>query len=292
MSNCGKLCRRKYPRSAVTNLGLANLLGQVNVSERTCAVCQVSIGHLPSRSRYCTPRCRKRAEVLKRDPAVRRAKQQARQEAERAGRCCAECGMSIAHRPIHAKYCNRVCLKNTEVRCDREIRRRRTRAWLAANPEYGSTWRRENKEKSRVISRRSYQNNKTKCRAANLAWEARNPRAHAERGMVRRARLLGNPHSVGGSARDWLRLVRRYRGCCAYCGVAAINPEMDHIVPLSRGGRHAIGNVLPSCSECNRSKNATLLIVWKCRRKGLGKYGRSRTGSESCAFTSTRNSSA
>lgn len=54
MSNCGKLCRRKYPRSAVTNLGLANLLGQVNVSERTCAVCQVSIGHLPSRSRYCT----------------------------------------------------------------------------------------------------------------------------------------------------------------------------------------------------------------------------------------------
>ena len=257
------------------------------MSERTCAVCQVSIGHLSSRSRYCTPRCRKRAEVLKRDPAVRRAKQQARQEAKRAGRCCAECGVSIAHRPTHAKYCNRVCLKNTEVRRDREIRRRRTRAWLATNPEYGKTWRQNNKEKTRAASRRTYHKNKVKCRAANLAWEARNPGAHVERSMVRRARLLGNPGSVGVSARDWLRLVRRYRGCCAYCGTAVVAPEMDHVVPLSRGGRHAIGNVLPVCSECNRSKHAILLIVWKYRRKGLGTYGRSRAGSESRTLTGT-----
>lgn len=292
MSNCGKLCRRKGPGSAVTNPGHANLLGQVNVFDRTCAVCRVSIEHLPRRSRYCTPKCRKRAEVLKRDPAVRRAKQRARWEVERAGRRCAECEASIAHRPAQAKYCNRICLKKTEVRRDREIRRQRTKAWLVAHPDYGNAWRRANKEKSSVISRRAYQNNKANYRAANLAWEARNPGAHVERSMARRARLLGNSGSVGVSARDWLRLVRRYGGCCAYCGTAVVAPEMDHVVPLSKGGRHAVGNVLPACSECNRSKNAALLIVWKHRRKGLTQHGRSRTGSESCALTGTGNSPA
>jgi len=29
---------------------------------------------------------------------------------------------------------------------------------------------------------------------------------------------------------------------------------MDHIIPVSRGGRSIKGNVVPSCRECNKNK--------------------------------------
>jgi hypothetical protein len=62
--------------------------------------------------------------------------------------------------------------------------------------------------------------------------------------------------------KDWDRLVARYSGCCAYCGE---NKELtlDHIVPVSRGGRHAAGNFLPACRSCNSSKSSKFLIEWR-----------------------------
>ncbi|MCA9484169.1 MAG: HNH endonuclease [Nitrospina sp.] len=33
---------------------------------------------------------------------------------------------------------------------------------------------------------------------------------------------------------------------------------MDHVVPLSRGGRSTKGNIVPACKECNtKKKHAT-----------------------------------
>jgi 5-methylcytosine-specific restriction enzyme A len=46
------------------------------------------------------------------------------------------------------------------------------------------------------------------------------------------------------------------RGVCAYCQTvfAADELTMDHIVPLSRGGRSTKGNVVPCCKTCNTEK--------------------------------------
>jgi 5-methylcytosine-specific restriction endonuclease McrA len=45
-------------------------------------------------------------------------------------------------------------------------------------------------------------------------------------------------------------------GICQYCGGKFPPDEltMDHIVPLSRGGKSAPGNVAPACKECNTKK--------------------------------------
>lgn len=41
---------------------------------------------------------------------------------------------------------------------------------------------------------------------------------------------------------------------CQYCGQAAEN--VDHVIPRSRGGRHAWENVVAACKRCNsRKKN-------------------------------------
>lgn len=67
------------------------------------------------------------------------------------------------------------------------------------------------------------------------------------------------------TGRDVKRLFDRHRGCCAYCGKRPKHLELDHVIPLSRGGRHAIGNLLPACRRCNRSKHSRLLVEWRGR---------------------------
>jgi hypothetical protein len=43
---------------------------------------------------------------------------------------------------------------------------------------------------------------------------------------------------------------------------------MDHVIPLAKGGRHTIGNVLPVCGYCNSTKHSLLLVVWRLRNAG------------------------
>jgi 5-methylcytosine-specific restriction protein A len=60
----------------------------------------------------------------------------------------------------------------------------------------------------------------------------------------------------------WSRKVQS--GECYYCGhnVGAKNLTMDHIVPLSRGGKSKKGNLVPACKECNNKKKYLLPLEW------------------------------
>jgi 5-methylcytosine-specific restriction endonuclease McrA len=46
-------------------------------------------------------------------------------------------------------------------------------------------------------------------------------------------------------------------GVCAYCGNTATS--IDHIIPVSRGGRSKRGNLLPCCDSCNSKKHTSTL---------------------------------
>ncbi|MEE3258467.1 MAG: HNH endonuclease [Candidatus Latescibacterota bacterium] len=37
---------------------------------------------------------------------------------------------------------------------------------------------------------------------------------------------------------------------------------MDHVVPLSRGGRTVKSNVVPCCKDCNSQKRNLLPLEW------------------------------
>ena len=51
-------------------------------------------------------------------------------------------------------------------------------------------------------------------------------------------------------------------GKCAYCGEAKDEMTLDHILALSRGGKHERSNVTWACKECNLSKGSKLLSEW------------------------------
>jgi len=52
---------------------------------------------------------------------------------------------------------------------------------------------------------------------------------------------------------------------CVACG----NPEVtiDHIIPISKGGRHSVGNIQPMCRKCNGSKGSKLNFEWRVWRE-------------------------
>jgi len=65
------------------------------------------------------------------------------------------------------------------------------------------------------------------------------------------------------SSQWWKR--RCAKSECYYCR-QSFNPKdltMDHIIPISRGGRTTKGNVVPCCKECNNNKKQLLPIEWE-----------------------------
>lgn len=54
--------------------------------------------------------------------------------------------------------------------------------------------------------------------------------------------------------KEWEEIKDRFGHKCAYCHRQMQRLEMDHVVPLSKGGKHTAENVVPACRTCNAKK--------------------------------------
>jgi 5-methylcytosine-specific restriction endonuclease McrA len=61
-----------------------------------------------------------------------------------------------------------------------------------------------------------------------------------------------------------MRLFADAKACC-YCGkdMRSVEKSMDHVVPLSRGGAHALSNVVIACKPCNFEKGTRTQGEWR-----------------------------
>lgn len=103
---------------------------------------------------------------------------------------------------------------------------------------------------------------KARLRTYRKRWRQNNPDAQAKlaaRIQARRAeRLLSAPGGAFDANRpDYQKRIRLYRGLCAFCRESPYQ-ELDHRVPLSRGGTNHAHNIFPACRKCNRSKSARI----------------------------------
>ena len=48
---------------------------------------------------------------------------------------------------------------------------------------------------------------------------------------------------------------------CAYCGTLG-DLEVEHVVPISQGGQHHLGNIVPACHLCNSNKATADAHQW------------------------------
>ena len=70
---------------------------------------------------------------------------------------------------------------------------------------------------------------------------------------------------------QWLGLMEAWGGC-AYCGGDGAALQKDCMLPISRGGRYTLANVVPACGPCNASKCNTEVTTW-LRRKRMDEAG-------------------
>jgi 5-methylcytosine-specific restriction endonuclease McrA len=69
------------------------------------------------------------------------------------------------------------------------------------------------------------------------------------------------------TATQWAALVEAWGGC-AYCRAETGALQRDCVLPISRGGRYTLENVVPACASCNASKHNDEVTGW-LRRKRL-----------------------
>ena len=55
------------------------------------------------------------------------------------------------------------------------------------------------------------------------------------------------------------------KGVCHYCHRTFPSAEltMDHIIPISRGGKSTKGNIVACCKECNTRKKHLMPMEWE-----------------------------
>lgn len=146
------------------------------------------------------------------------------------GRVCEHCGTAMpTSRRVDARFCNRSCLE-------------KFRHQSGIRAEY-------------------HHLTQTRKSARNREWRRRNPISTANHRHTRRSK----ERSGRITTRDWNRALNRTNGCCYYCGERA-PLTMEHVVPLSRGGLHTIGNVVPACGPCNYTKSSRFVIEWRSRK--------------------------
>lgn len=127
--------------------------------------------------------------------------------------------------------------------------------------QWYAKWVEENREKLNDNSKRWRERHPERARAATAKWESKHPESGRLKMHKRRARMANADRRIV-LRRDVERLLR---SDCAVCG-SKNGIVIDHIIPISRGGRHAIGNLQPLCGFCNASKGAKTMVEWKfCR---------------------------
>lgn len=161
--------------------------------------------------------------------------------------CSTECKASAKRAYDRARY-----LEN------REATIARAQSWYSVNVdrkrEYDAAYREATRDE-RLAAKREW----------SRSFQAANPDAVRLRANKRRAAKAANGVLTVTLA-DLARLLRHYRERCGYCADAftEINPlEWDHIIPISRGGRHSVGNLIPSCRACNRAKLTRTIMEWR-----------------------------
>ncbi len=152
---------------------------------------------------------------------------------------------------------------------NKEKSKAKAAAWYAANPERMKAYRAANKERAkaataswnaansewvRVRNAAWRAANKDRVRATNAAWAKANAEKRADGCQQRRVRIKGGVVEKI----DRRAIYDRDNGECHLCGkhVPEKEMELDHLIPVSRGGDHVALNLRVSCRSCNRRRGA------------------------------------
>lgn len=143
----------------------------------------------------------------------------------------------------------------------------RTIAWRKAHKEQSREYEREwyHKNREHILEHKKEYNKEYKKRP-----DFKERRTVMDRNARARRRNVQGKHTVK-EIKDQLK---RQKGKCYWCGkklnkdVDVDAPQVDHVIPLARGGTNDISNIVIACAACNQSKNDSLPSEWRNNPSG------------------------
>lgn len=156
-----------------------------------------------------------------------------------------------------------------QYHANRERYLERMRVWRTANPDKmaaaNKRWHDANRERVAELNREYYEQNRESEIARSLAYTKSHPEVDAAIKHRRNARKRATVCEHGDGCVTSALIAELRAMVCWYCGGSM--QEIDHFVPLARGGSHCRENLVPACKPCNNSKHAQDPEKWLARRR-------------------------
>jgi hypothetical protein len=143
---------------------------------------------------------------------------------------------------------------------DKDRIKARNSAWNKEHPKAtratSNKWKKANPEKVKLAFAEWKKENPEKAKAALAVWRKANPGAMKIHNHNRRAKIKANGGKLSPGLEDKLLTFQKNR--CAICSASLkkTGSHLDHIVPLSRGGKNIDSNIQLTCPKCNLEKHA------------------------------------
>lgn len=168
------------------------------------------------------------------------------------------------HREYVSEYCKRRYQENRAEKLD--YQKKRYQENRAEKLEYQKRYYEENRLEILEQSKKYYQQNKERHRELTRKWKQNNPERHKiiwRNGNARRRARKKTNGSYKVTNKD---LAKLYNQPCVFCGELG-DIQIDHVIPIARGGVHGIGNLQALCEPCNRSKKDKYMIEFKQQKQ-------------------------
>lgn len=165
--------------------------------------------------------------------------------------------------------------KKEKAEYDKKYRMQNIERLKAKQIEYTSTHKvekaqydkkyRERQGEARRADKRAYYHDRGGKQTAQKWYKANYElaKAHAKTSEYKRRSLTAGKIS----AAELVQWKRNQPHFCVYCGKTGADFTIDHIEPLSKGGKHATENLVYACRSCNSSKQNKQLIHWLATRQ-------------------------
>ncbi len=174
-------------------------------------------------------------------------------------------------------YIGRICPKHPESMGERRVSNTTCVGCRDENKRPRIILTKEQKKSNeRKTSKEWYSKNKQHVMSRSRIWRLNNPDKvkqiirkynNSNKGrLLRKIQYHKRRYSSNGGTftkKDWVSLLARQKSCyyCRKRFTKNLKPTVDHVIPLSKGGKNVRENVVAACFYCNVKKGCKILFL-------------------------------